>query len=75
MMSLSPTHSYYTQIQGQIAVVNARWGHFFVFSKHGYFFEKIDRNDLFIEELLGNLSMFFSKYVLPELMRQRGSVG
>ena len=64
-MTLNRNHSHYTQIQGQMEVLNAKWGHFFVFSNHGWFLEKIERNDKFLHGLFENFEAFFVEHVLP----------
>ena len=36
---LSKTHTYYTQVQGQLAITGRQWCDFFVYTKYGHYLE------------------------------------
>ena len=68
-VSLDTQHRHYTQVQGEMGVVGAKWAHYFVFSTAGYFLEKIEKNQAFWNELLRHLTSFFSSHMLPEFKK------
>ena len=65
---LSTSHKYYYQIQGQIAVCNVKFCDFVCWTPKGIFIERILRDNSFIDRIVPQLQLFFSRYLLPELL-------
>jgi hypothetical protein len=66
--TLAKSHQYFTQVQGQMAVTDRQWCDFFVFTKHGYYLERILFNPQFWSTVVANLEKFFVLFVAPELL-------
>ena len=62
---LKRSHSYYTQVQGQMGICERKWSDFFVFSPCGYLLERIDFDENFYFPLRENLKQFFITVVRP----------
>ena len=65
---LSTSHKYYYQIQGQIALCNVKFCDFVCWTPKGIFIERILRDNSFIDRIVPQLQLFFSRYLLPELL-------
>lgn len=65
---LKQTHSYYSQVQGQMAITGREWCDFFVYTAHGYLIERIYFNEHYWLSNLKNLEYFFNNYVAVELV-------
>lgn len=65
---LRRTHQYYTQIQMQMAVTSRQWCDFFVFSKHGYFCERILFDKSFWDVCQSTLETCFNSFLLPSIV-------
>ena len=67
---LNRQHMYYTQIQGQLAVAEKDWCDFFVYSRHGWYCERIRADKIFWARCKEQLVRFFKLFLAPELIRQ-----
>ena len=56
---LKASHSYYFQIQGQMAITGAKWCDFVVFTKKGMSIERIPFNADFWNELENKLIAYY----------------
>ena len=65
---LKQTHSYYAQVQGQMAIIGRKWCDFFVYTAHGYLIERIYFNEQYWLNILKNLDLFFTNYLAVELV-------
>lgn len=70
-ITLRKTHAYYSQVQGQLALANAEWGDFFVYTSHGHCVTRVSFDPLFWETMKANLSNFFQKFLAPELVTRQ----
>ena len=69
MFQLKRNHSYYCQVQGQMAITGRTWCDFVVYTTKGIAVERITFDKLFWEnELLPKLVDFFDNYVAPEIV-------
>lgn len=67
---LNTAHMYYTQIQGQMAISGRHWCDFFVYSRHGFYLERIKFNPGFWSNCFKSLIDFFTKFMAQELITQ-----
>ena len=67
-LSLSMTHDYYYQVQGQLAICNKPYCDFICWTTKGIFIEQIFKDGNFFDSILPSLKAFFLKYILPELL-------
>jgi len=67
LVKLKMSHSYYFQVQGQLAMTDRDYCDFFVFSQYGYYLERITRDDAFWQSLLPVLTGFFREHVAPRI--------
>ena len=66
---LKKTHNYYHQVQGQLAITQLPWCDFFVWTPHGTYVQRVERDDnLWQHKILPKLKMFYHEYLLPELV-------
>lgn len=65
---LITTHDYYAQVQAQIALTEADYGFFYVWTKQEDVLIRIPRDKDFWEQALIKTNTFFKAVVLPELM-------
>ena len=65
---LSVSHKYYCQVQGQIVMCDSKHCDFVCWTTKGIFIDRIGRDDHFISDILPDLKLFFTNYVLPELL-------
>ena len=61
---LRRTHSYYTQIQMQLAVTGIDWCDFFVWTDTGFHMEEIRFDPVFWENVKNKVDIFFFKFFL-----------
>ena len=66
----SPTHKYFYQVQGQIALCTAAYCDFICWTTKGLFIERVNKDETFIVQILPELKQFFVRYLLPELLTQ-----
>ncbi|CAG2229845.1 unnamed protein product [Mytilus edulis] len=65
-------HSYYTQVQGQIAITGRKWCDLFIFTVNGYLQQRIVLDEeTFYNVLFPNLKYFFINCILPELLNPK----
>ena len=69
VLSLNPSHKYYTQIQGQMALVGCSHGYFVVWTTKGLpFIEKVMFDYDFWKTIIEDLVFFFKGYVVKVLL-------
>ena len=71
VVKLKERHNYYFQVQGQMGVSKIPQAIFFVFTHHGYFSQCINfvnYSELFSQMLI-KFNYFWSKYVVPEIIK------
>ena len=66
--TLSKTSEYYTQIQGQMAIVGVEYCDFFVYTAKGHHIERICFDPTFWENVQNNLIQFWMEYLSEELI-------
>lgn len=65
---LSHTSPYYSQIQGQMAILGRRYCDLFVYTSHGHHLERIVFDEEHWDLIKPNLLHFWQEYLAPELM-------
>ena len=66
---LRKEHAYYAQIRGQLVALAGRtYCDFFVFTRVGYFTQRINFDKSYWHKLVSNLEFFFKNYVDSELL-------
>ena len=68
---LKTKHKYYSQVQGQLLVTGFQRCDFVCWTTEGIFVQSIEKDKAFTTAMLQKLRMFFSKYVLPELLTRK----
>ena len=67
-VTLKKTHSYYYQMQGQMAIANKPWCDFCVWTPNGLAIDRIDRDtDFWQQKMFPKLQTVYNKYLLPEI--------
>ncbi|KAH7959887.1 hypothetical protein HPB49_014737 [Dermacentor silvarum] len=69
-LHLKRTHSYYYQIQTQMAVCGASYCDFVVWSPTFIRIERVSRDDTFFQGVLPRAQKFFTDVILPELFEE-----
>ena len=72
-LKLKHSHSYYTQIQGQLALTDKTFAWFFVYSHHGYHLEKIYFDKDHWTKVKANLIQFWMEHLAPSLIQYKDS--
>ena len=67
-LHLKLDHSYYYQVQGQLAVCEKDYCDFVCWTKQGMHVERIARNEHFFNMFAPKLEEVFFQYILPEVM-------
>ena len=67
-LHLKLDHSYYYQVQGQLAVCEKDYCDFVCWTKKGMHVERIARNEHFFNMFAPKLEEVFFQYILPEVM-------
>ena len=74
-MNIKQNHRYYTQVQFQMAVFDTQYTDFVVMTEPNSEMTlgviRVFRNNQFCEELFRRCSLFFQKYVVPELLTKK----
>ena len=70
-LHLKTSHSYYYQIQGQMAVCCLEWVDFVIWTKKGMSVERIPRDRDFWATMLPKLRAFYVRGIVAELFTQR----
>ncbi|XP_070575137.1 uncharacterized protein [Ptychodera flava] len=65
---LKRNHSYYAQVQGQMAITQRPWCDFLVYTAHGYILERIYFDEKYWNGILQNLVYFFENYLAEALI-------
>ena len=68
-LSLSPTHDYFYQVQGQLAVCNRSYCDFVCWTPHGLYVERVKRDTEFYAKIKPKLDDFFVQVVLPCVLK------
>ena len=66
-VQLKKTHNYYYQIQGCMATLNVNWCKLVIFTNIDLHNERIHFDIEFWQNIVPELSSFYSEYLLPEL--------
>ncbi|XP_052267569.1 uncharacterized protein LOC127869228 [Dreissena polymorpha] len=66
-LSVDPNHSYYYQIQGQMAICQKAFCDFFVFTFHGHLLLRVFFDAEFWENVKDKLCWFWLEHILPSL--------
>lgn len=68
-LSVKQNHAYYVQIQGQLAITKRSWCDLYVYTVNGPFQQRITLDsEFYLNRLLPNLNLFFTDYIVPELL-------
>ena len=70
-VQLRKSHKYYYQVQGQIAICKRRFCDFVCWTPMGLFVQRIEKDESFARVIFPDLTNFFCKYLLPELVTQK----
>uniref|UniRef100_A0A3Q1EA30 YqaJ viral recombinase domain-containing protein n=1 Tax=Acanthochromis polyacanthus TaxID=80966 RepID=A0A3Q1EA30_9TELE len=70
-LKLKRGHRYFTQVQMEVYVHGVAFCDFVIFTKTDMAIIRIDRDETFIEEVLGKCESFFFTHILPELIAAR----
>ncbi|XP_062580353.1 uncharacterized protein LOC134242281 [Saccostrea cucullata] len=65
---LKCSHSYYYQIQTQLGMTGKKWCDFFVYTKAGYFLERVHLNQEVWDEIKACVKEFFTKHLAQKLV-------
>ena len=65
---LKSNHPYFTQVQGQMMVLDLPYCDFFVWSPESFILDRVDYDDIYCGELLSKLQKVFKILILPELV-------
>lgn len=65
---LKCNHSYYYQIQTQLGVTGKEWCDFFVYTKAGYFLERVHLNQEVWDDIKACVKEFFTKHLAQKLV-------
>lgn len=75
-LKLKPSHPYYSQVQGQMAIAQRPWCDFIIYTPRGLSVERIHFNQSFWNsELLPKLTSFYDNCVAPEIVSPMHAVG
>ena len=66
LLHLPPTHTYYAQVQGEMAVLDVEWCDFVVFSNDAVVVDRIVADHDYWTDLLEKLEQFYLRHVIPE---------
>ena len=69
ILKLSPTHKYYYQVQGQMAVCERKYTYFVCWTPHGLHLERIQYDTRFFSSIKPRLDDFFLDVILPAVLR------
>lgn len=67
-LKLVQNDKYFSQVQTQMGVTGRKWDDFFVYTRHGFFLERILFQPNRWQELLQTAEYFFVHHVAPELL-------
>lgn len=61
-------HKYYAQVQMQIALTEARYGYFYIWTKNENLLIPVEKNESFWQEAKSKAILFFKAVIIPELL-------
>ena len=67
-LELKKNHSYYAQVQGQMAITGRFWCHFFIYSLAGFVLLEIHFDKLWWDDLQADLIYFYEKFMSPKIL-------
>jgi hypothetical protein len=67
---ISKAHSYYTQVQCQLAVTKREWCDFCIYTKNGHFLDRVYFDNVHWQKVEQNCDQFFTKYLVEEMVSQ-----
>ena len=70
-ITLKRNHSYYVQVQGQMAIIDRKWCNIFVWTLRGHSVERIPFDNAAWVTMLSKLNNFCIKAVIPELFSEQ----
>lgn len=68
LLHLPHDHSYYAQVQGEMAVMNVEWCDFVIYSNGEVLVDRIVADYDYWTELNDKLDDFYMQYVVPEIL-------
>lgn len=75
-LKLKPTHIYYSQIQGQMAITERSWCDFVIYTEKGISVERIPFDaEFWNNKLLPKLIDFFDNCLAPEIVSPVNALG
>ena len=69
VIGLRRNHPYYSQVQAQMGVLGRCWCDFFIYTRHGFYRERIKFDQECWKELVKAAHYFFVEYVAPALLQ------
>ena len=70
-LSINEAHRYYTQCQIQMAATKTESCHFFVWTSHGHFTQRLKFNNDFWIQIKEEFQNFYLNYYIPNLFKDR----
>lgn len=70
-LHLNQNHPYYTQIQMQMHVARVEYADFFVWTPIDCILTRVDRDDVYIGDMIKKLETFWKRCILPELLTRK----
>ena len=67
-IDINKNHSYYDQIQMQLAVTCRTWCDFVLYTSKGLVIDRVEFDEFYWESLQRNILEFYFKYMLPEIV-------
>ncbi|XP_049267370.1 uncharacterized protein LOC125756543 [Rhipicephalus sanguineus] len=67
-LTLRKTRQYYYQVQTQMAVCNATYCDFVVWTPSSVFIERVTKDNSFLDSVLASTKKFFTHVIMPELL-------
>lgn len=72
-VNLSKSHPYHSQVQYQMGVTGRLWCDFFVYTKHGFYLERIKFDAERWKALESAAQYFFENHIIPYLMNNKNN--
>ncbi|KAJ8321536.1 hypothetical protein KUTeg_000912 [Tegillarca granosa] len=66
-LNIKKNHSYFCQMQGQMAITHRNWCDLFVYSVNGSYKERVYFDKDYYDKIFVNLKYFFKTFVAPEI--------
>lgn len=71
IMTLKPSHQYYSQVHLEMAVTNTAWCDFFVYTPHGYLRVRVPFDHERWDEIVTCSKYFFENHIADELVTKK----